>query len=132
MVGKSIRTAIEYKGRNLVTTVAETHGNIDHRTVTAVVNANGDAYKPIIVYPGVQAHYRKFQQNNVIITQTLPMIIPDCYFYQRPIAGVDTEIFSLGKTFLSRDRKHKKEQLKDSVGTRWLRFPHPAKRFAVV
>ena len=89
MARRSLRKGIGYKAKNLVTTAVDSKGNLDHVTVMAVVIASGKAYKPVIAFPGKQAHYRNIEGT----TQTLQDVLPDCYLFQRPIAGVDSQIY---------------------------------------
>jgi len=53
-----------------------------------VVSAAGTASKPVIVYPGKQAHFHRVCGN----VQTLHSFLPPCYLYQREVPGVDSAI----------------------------------------
>ena len=53
-----------------------------------VISAAGFAYKPIIVYSRKRAHYRIVSG----VVQTVQSFFPPCYFYQRPLPGVDSQI----------------------------------------
>ena len=67
-----------------------TKGNLNHVTLMAVVGADGRAYKPALVFPGRQPHYRRLSSG---VLQTVRDFLPDCYLYQRDPAGVDSSIF---------------------------------------
>lgn len=54
-----------------------------------LINAAGDVMKPVVVYPGKQAHFRRVSGT----VQTLHQFLPQCYFYQRETPGVDSAIF---------------------------------------
>lgn len=61
---------------------------LDQFTVMPMVSADGVAYKPLIVYPGTLAHYRKVQNQ----VQSLNSVLSPCYVFQRNPVGVDSDI----------------------------------------
>lgn len=62
--------------------------NIDHVAIISVLSASGFEYKPVVVYPGVQAHYRKVRGT----TDTLHDHLILCKLSLKKSAGVDSKI----------------------------------------
>lgn len=87
--GRSRRYAIGPRASKIVHTGAKMPGTLDHVTVMSVVSGIGRSYKPVIVFPGRQMHYRLVNGDH----QTLLDWLPPCYFFQRDVAGVDSSIF---------------------------------------
>ena len=69
--------------------LVSTKGNLDRVTVLCVVNAAGESFKPAVVFPGKQPHYRRVDE----VVETIHSYLPTCYFYQRDSAGVDSSVF---------------------------------------
>lgn len=91
---KSMRGRCMHKGigpveKNIVTTGAATKGNLSFVTVMPVINAAGQALKPVIVFPGVQPHWRRVNGNY----QLAQDFLPDSHYFQRSPAGVNSQIF---------------------------------------
>lgn len=76
------------KDNKLVRTMAKTR-SIERVTVLSVVSADGKNYKPAIVFPGKEMHYRRAKNDK----QTILDWLPSCYIYQNDPAGVNTPIF---------------------------------------
>lgn len=70
------------------------------RYSNGVINAAGEAFKPVVVYPGKQAHFRRVAG----IVQTLHQFLPRCSFYQREMPGVDSAICLDWARFLEETR----------------------------
>lgn len=98
MTGRSLRKGVGPRNVALIHSAVRTKGNLERVTVMPVVSASGVAFKPVIVYPGKQAHYRKVSGH----IQTLHGFLPPCYFYQREVPGVDSAIiFQWAKDFVN-------------------------------
>ena len=89
MAARSFRKAVELGIDSVVQAAVKTKGNLERLTVIAVVKAAGCSFKPIIVYPGKQPHYRRVNGK----VETLHNYLPDCYFYQGESPGVESKIF---------------------------------------
>lgn len=90
ITGRSLRKGVCMKGQKVQRIAVRTKGNLDHVTIMSVVSAAGVALKPVVVFPGKQAHYRKVQGQ----VQCLTSVLPPCHvFYHNP-AGVSSTIFS--------------------------------------
>ena len=64
-------------------------GKLVRVTVMCVVNAAGESFKPVIVYPGKQPHFRRVHgRYESVVNALLP-----CHFLQRDPPGVNTQIF---------------------------------------
>ena len=102
MVGRSLRKRYAPKERVLVQTGIRTKGKLDRVTVMPVVSAAGVAYTPVIVFPGIQAHYRRVRGKS----QTLEDVLPPYHLFQREIPGVNSEInFEWAQTFVDETAK---------------------------
>ena len=88
MVRRSLRKGIGSSGQTLTQKAIRTSGNLERVTVVPVVSASGNTYTPVVVYPGTQANYRKVRGQ----VQTVLQFLPNCYFYQREVPGVDSRI----------------------------------------
>ena len=94
----SCRKVVGLENNNFVCSLVRTKGNLDRLTVMCVVNAAGEQYKPVVVYPGKKAHFRRIHGS----VETILDYLPPCYFYQREVAGVDSAIFlDWAKGFIS-------------------------------
>ena len=98
MVGRSLRKGIGKIGSKILRRSVRTRGALKRVTGMPVISTAGHSYKPIIVYPGKQIHYRKVKG----VVQTIQSFHPPCYFHQRSIPGVDTSImYNWAKNFVS-------------------------------
>jgi len=88
VTGRSLRKGVRPKNMALIHTGVRTKGKLDHVTIMSVFSAAGTALKPVIVFPGVQAHHCVVKGQ----VQTLHSFLPPCYLYQRNPAGVDSQI----------------------------------------
>ena len=70
-----------------------------------IVSASGHAYKPLFVFPGKQAHYRRLNGT----TQTLHSFLPPSYIYQRDIPGVNSAIFLDWARLFLKETEHLRE-----------------------
>ena len=59
MCGRSLRKGYGRKDKKLQQACIRTRGQLDRVTVIPCISASGKAYKPVIVFPGIQPHYRK-------------------------------------------------------------------------
>lgn len=73
---------------------------LDHVTLMMVVIAISRVYKPVLHFPVTELQYRTVNSDR----QTLLAWNPHCYFYQRYIAGVDSDMQGLGKGFSEWDK----------------------------
>jgi len=71
MAGRSLRSVIGFKQRELVRSVLSTRGNLERVTVMPVVRASGDPYKTMVVFPGKQPHFRRV--NGRRLTRYIPI-----------------------------------------------------------
>ena len=92
MAGRSLRQGVTHstRQRSVESVAVRTRGNLNHVTIMAVVGADGKAYKPVVVFPGKQPHYRRLEDGR---TQTVHDFLPPSHVYHRDPAGVDTSIF---------------------------------------
>ena len=90
MAGKRLRKGITTRDKQYAfSSLVRTKGSLDRVTVLCVVNAAGERFKPAIVFPGKQPHYRRVDG----VVETIHSYIPTCYFYQCDSAGVDSSVF---------------------------------------
>ena len=59
MAGRSLRKGVGPSGARLQSKAVITKGKLERVTVMCVVNAAGESFKPVIVYPGKQPHFRR-------------------------------------------------------------------------
>ena len=89
MAGRSLlRELGNAHEKTLVSTMIRTRGRMERATVMCFVNAAGLSFKPVMVFPGKQPHYRMVGSS----VETVHSYLPSCYFYQRENAGVDTGV----------------------------------------
>eukprot|EP00178_Gracilaria_changii_P009132 TRINITY_DN2699_c0_g1_i1.p1 TRINITY_DN2699_c0_g1~~TRINITY_DN2699_c0_g1_i1.p1 ORF type:complete len:143 (+),score=16.37 TRINITY_DN2699_c0_g1_i1:293-721(+) len=88
MKGRSLRKSVGLQNACLVQNCVSKKRNIKHVTIMSVVSACGKTYKLAVVFPEKLAHYRKAKDQ----TQSLQSVLPDCYFFQRNPAKVDSII----------------------------------------
>lgn len=101
MTGRSLRKGLGPQNVTLINSSVP-KGNLELVTIMPVVFANGFEYKPVVVYPGVQRHYRTVKDER----QTLHDYLPNCYLYQREMPGVNTDImFDWAKGFFKEARE---------------------------
>ena len=62
---------------------------MNRATVMPVASVAGFFFKPVVVLPGRQEHYRRVNG----VAQSLHDVLPPCYLYQRDIPGVELNIF---------------------------------------
>ena len=79
MVGRSIIKRYGAKERVLEQTGIRTKGKLARVTVMPVDSSAGVAYTSMIVFPGIQAHYRHFHGQIL----TWEDVLPPSYFFQR-------------------------------------------------
>lgn len=77
-------------------------GSCDHVTLMPVVSAAGQALTPVVVLPGKEAKFRR-RADRTFETPSDYLPQPN-YCFMRPIAGVDGDIFFLGRRISSRRR----------------------------
>ena len=87
--GRSLRRGIGTANGRLVQTLVRTRGKLTNITVMPCVSADGSVYKPAVVLPGKQVHYRR----SAVGYQSPIDLLPPCYLYYRDPAGVDSDIF---------------------------------------
>ena len=98
MTGRSLRKGVGPKSVNLKHSRVRTKGALEIVTVMPTVSAAGTCCKPVIVFPGKQAHSRRV--NGTI--QSLYSYLPSCYLYQREVPGVDSKIiFDWAQKFIA-------------------------------
>ena len=85
MVGRSLRKGIGKPGQTLEQSNVRTKGQLDRVTIMPVVSAAGSTFKPVIVYPGKNPHYRKVRGH----WQDFTAVLPECYLFYREVPGVD-------------------------------------------
>ena len=56
MAGRSLRKGIAVTNESFVSATVKTKGKLDRVTVMCVINAAGQVFKPVVVYPGKQPH----------------------------------------------------------------------------
>lgn len=72
-------------------TVPDKVDKLDHVPIMTSVSAIGRMFRPVVVYPGRELQYR-----NINCNYRMPLdCIPPFYFFQRDIAGVDSNILML-------------------------------------
>ena len=94
MTGRSLRRGVgpsSDKSKSITRAGLQTKGRLNHVTVMGVVSADGRAYKPAVVFPGNQHHYRVLASGK---RQTVHDFLPPCYLFHRDPAGVDAAIFA--------------------------------------
>ena len=97
MCGRSLRKAVTPENIKPVQIAVRTKGNLERVTIMPVVSASGQTYTPVIVFPGKQAQFRRVRGT----LQTVHNFLPPCYFYQREVPGVDSDIiFDWAKKFV--------------------------------
>ena len=96
MAGRSLRKGIGVTNQSLVSAAVKTKGKLDRVTVMCVINAAGQEFKPVVVYPGKQPHYRRLGSS----IQTVHQFLPPCYFYRRDPAGADSNSFNRALSFV--------------------------------
>jgi len=79
MTGRSLQKGIGRRHVALIHSVVRTKGNLDRVTVMRTVSAAGVELKPVIVFPGKQAHFREARGQ----VQTLHSFLPPCCLYKR-------------------------------------------------
>ena len=90
MAGRSHRRGLgNDHEKALVSTMVGTRGGMERATVMCAVNAAGLSFKPVVVFPWKQLHYRMVGST----VETVHSYLPSCYVYERENAGVDTTIF---------------------------------------
>ena len=92
MARKSLRRGVSHENNpaSLILSSIRTKGNLNHVTFMDVFGTDGTAYKPVVVFPGEQPHYRRLGDG---LTQTVHDFLPPCYLYHLDPAGVDSKIF---------------------------------------
>ena len=88
MTGRSLWKGVGPKHTALIQSTVRTKGNLERVTVMPVVSAAGTTCKPVMGFPGKQAHFSRVKGE----IQTLHSFLPPCYLYQRELPGVNTEI----------------------------------------
>ena len=79
------------RGKHASTRHLKWRGTVDHVTMMVVLNAAGQAYKQLLILPGVLARFRRRMGGRV---ETLAGFLPSPnYLMMRDVAGVDREIF---------------------------------------
>lgn len=76
------------KGQNVLKTAVRRKNN-HHITVVSVVLAFVFVFKPCVVYPSIQAHYRSMNGLNELLNDLLMSF----YLYQREKSAVDRSVF---------------------------------------
>ena len=61
MCGRSLRKGFGIKNKKLKQACIRTKEQLDHVTVMQCIAASEKAYTPVVVFPGLQPHYRKVQ-----------------------------------------------------------------------
>ena len=88
MCGRSLRKGYGKKDKKLQQACIRPRGQLDRVTVMPFISASGKAYKPVIVFPGIQPHYRKVRGQY----QDLQSVLPECYLNYRETPGADSAI----------------------------------------
>ena len=106
MTGRSLREGVGPRHVALINSSVRTKVNLERVTIMPVVSANGFAYKPVVIYPGVQRHYRTVKGER----QTSHGYLPNCYLYQREMPGVNMDImFNWAKGFVEETKELRSE-----------------------
>lgn len=101
MDSPSIRKGIAEKGKTLYNTIPRTEGNLERMKLMAVVNADGQTYKPLTVMRGKKPHYRRLGNGSI---ETVQKYLPDCYLLHRDLAGIDYTIFGTCSSYLTMEQ----------------------------
>lgn len=89
IAGRILRKGFGPSGARLQGKAVTTKGKLERVMVMCVVNAAGESFKPVIVYPGKQPHLRRVHGRYKSAANALP----PCYFFQRDLPGANTQIF---------------------------------------
>lgn len=89
MAGWSLRKCIGRIDNNLQCRVVQTQGKLEQVTIMCVLNAAGESFKPVVVFPGKQPLFRRVcaRYGNVL------EYLPPCYVFQTDPPGVNSAIF---------------------------------------
>ena len=105
MCGRSLRKGYGKKDKKLQQACIRTKGQPDRVTVMPCISASGKAYKPVLVFPGVQPHYRKVRRQY----QDMSSVLLECYLHYRETPGADSAIvYDWAKNFLDETRELRK------------------------
>lgn len=89
MTGRSpLKGVSDFHIRALVQRIIRTKGDLTLVTVQDIVSASCVAYKPCVIYPGKNAHFRRVRGEK----QTLHAVLMPCYLYHREVPGADSNI----------------------------------------
>lgn len=75
MIGRSNRKGIGERNLRLYKKVSKGKGNLNRMTVMAVVNADGQSIKLVVVIPEKQAHYRRLGNGSLRLSMTIFRIV---------------------------------------------------------
>ena len=107
MCGRSLRKGYGKKNKKLQQACIRTKGQLDRVTVMPCISASGKAYKPVIVFPGVQPHYRKVRGQY----QDMSSVLPQCYRHYRETPGADLSlVYDWAENFLNETRELRKRR----------------------
>lgn len=109
MVGRSLRKGFvnsAHKSKNIcLQKTLSAKGKLDRVTIMPVVGADGTAYRPCVIFPGKQPHYRVVNG----VHETIHDSLMPCHLYYNETSAANSEIiFDWGKKFVEETKEIRK------------------------